>query len=40
MTEPVTTLDERFSEPGTVGPPWEQTRRALEAVTHASHQFT
>ena len=30
MTEPVTTLDERFSQPGTAATPWEQTRRALE----------
>jgi general stress protein 26 len=32
MTEPVTTLDERFSQPGTAATPWEQTRRSLEAA--------
>jgi general stress protein 26 len=31
MTEPTTTLDERFSDPGTVATPWSDTCRALES---------
>ncbi len=32
MTLPVTSLDERFSEPGAVATSWDETRRALEAA--------
>jgi nitroimidazol reductase NimA-like FMN-containing flavoprotein (pyridoxamine 5'-phosphate oxidase superfamily) len=30
MSEPVTEVDARFSEPGAVATPWEETRRVLE----------
>jgi nitroimidazol reductase NimA-like FMN-containing flavoprotein (pyridoxamine 5'-phosphate oxidase superfamily) len=32
MTTPVTTLDQRFSEPGAVAAPWDETRRVLETA--------
>ena len=32
MNVPVTTLDQRFSEPGAVATGWEETRRLLEAA--------
>lgn len=32
MTEPVTTVDERFSDPGAVPTPWATTEAALEAA--------
>jgi len=32
MTTPVTTLDQRFSEPGAVAVPWDETRRVLETA--------
>jgi hypothetical protein len=32
MTEPVTELDPRFSDPETVATSWDETRRALEAA--------
>lgn len=32
MTNPVTTLDPRFSDPGAVATDWDETRRALEAA--------
>lgn len=32
MGEPATTIDTRFSEPGTAPTPWSQTRRVLEAA--------
>jgi general stress protein 26 len=32
MTEPVTTVDERFSDPGAVATEWDETRRVLEAA--------
>jgi nitroimidazol reductase NimA-like FMN-containing flavoprotein (pyridoxamine 5'-phosphate oxidase superfamily) len=32
MPEPTTTLDERFSEPGTTATGWEEARAALEAA--------
>jgi general stress protein 26 len=32
MTDPVTSLDQRFSEPGAVATEWDETRRALETA--------
>jgi pyridoxine/pyridoxamine 5'-phosphate oxidase len=32
MKEPMTELDPRFSDPGTVATDWDETRRALEAA--------
>jgi general stress protein 26 len=32
MTSPLTSLDQRFSDPGAVATGWEQTRQALEAA--------
>jgi general stress protein 26 len=32
MSEPTSTLDERFSEPDTTATPWEQTRHLLESA--------
>lgn len=32
MRTPVTTLDQRYSDPGAVATPWDETRRALEAA--------
>jgi hypothetical protein len=32
MGEPATTIDTRFSEPGSVATPWSQTRGVLEAA--------
>jgi general stress protein 26 len=32
MTRPVTTIDERFSDPGAVATGWDETRRTLETV--------
>ncbi|HEX9037907.1 MAG TPA: pyridoxamine 5'-phosphate oxidase family protein [Ktedonobacterales bacterium] len=32
MSEPVTTMDARYSNPDGVATPWEETRRALEAA--------
>ena len=32
MNVPVTTLDQRFSEPGAVATGWDETRRLLEAA--------
>jgi general stress protein 26 len=32
MSEPVTTIDERFSEPDAVATPWDETRRTLETA--------
>jgi general stress protein 26 len=32
VNEPVTTLDQRFSEPGAVATGWDETRRLLEAA--------
>src|SRR2546428_14078004 len=32
MSEPHTTIDPRFSDPGVAPTPWEETRRALEAA--------
>ena len=32
MHEPVTTLDQRYSDPAATATPWEQTRRALETA--------
>jgi hypothetical protein len=32
MTEPVTTIDRRFSDPGTAATPWDETRRVLESA--------
>jgi general stress protein 26 len=32
MIEPATTLDARFSDPGAVATPWEETRRVLETA--------
>lgn len=32
MSEPVTKLDPRFSDPGTVATPWDETRRVLEGA--------
>jgi predicted pyridoxine 5'-phosphate oxidase superfamily flavin-nucleotide-binding protein len=32
MNEPVTTIEQRYSEPNAVATPWEETRRVLEAA--------
>ncbi len=32
MNEPVTSIDTRFSEPGAVATPWDETRRVLETA--------
>ena len=32
MTEPVTRIDRRFSDPGTVATPWDETRRVLQTA--------
>jgi hypothetical protein len=32
MHEPVTNIDPRFSDPGAVATPWDETRRVLETA--------
>ena len=32
MNEPVTNIDPRFSDPGAVATPWDETRRVLETA--------
>jgi nitroimidazol reductase NimA-like FMN-containing flavoprotein (pyridoxamine 5'-phosphate oxidase superfamily) len=32
MTEPVTTIDRRFSDPGTLATPWDETRQVLQTA--------
>jgi len=32
MSEPITTMDPRYSDPEAVATPWEETRRVIEAT--------